>query len=425
LTGSGTKYGPVLDDLLARDLVATCSDERGLRARLEAGPTTLYCGYDPTADSLHVGHLISVRTQMRFALSGHPIIVVVGGATGMIGDPSGRSEERNLLDAETLDANRNALHAQITRLLDGVDQATVTVVDNRDWFEPVRLLDFLRDVGKLVPITDMLERSSVKTRLQSQAGLSFTEFSYQLLQAYDFVHLRRELNCELQIGGSDQYGNIIAGIDMIRRRGLGHAFGLVWPLMTKADGAKFGKSADGNVWLNSSRTSPYAFHHFWLNTDDADVSRLLAQFTLMPLSAVNDLMTSHERAPNKRAPQVALADALTTWVHGPAACESVNKARAALFGETELDRDSVQLLAREIPCLHLPRADLTHQALDQIIMRVGLSSSVSDARRLVTSGGIYVDGVRATDPTMTLTPPRQWILLGRGRSTHGLVLLTD
>jgi tyrosyl-tRNA synthetase len=389
---------------------------------LDSGPLRLYCGFDPTADSLHVGSLQGLAVLRLFAHRGHQPIALVGGATGMIGDPSGKSTERNLLGESELDRNRAALGAQISRLLATAGGMKPLMVDNRDWFATMSAIEFLRDVGKLVPVTTMLERSSVKLRLASEAGLSYTEFSYQLLQAHDFVHLRREFDCELQVGGSDQYGNITAGTDMIRRRGLGRGFGLVWPLMTKADGQKFGKTEEGNVWLDPARTGPYAFHQFWFNVADADVRGLLLKFTLRPVAEIDELMARHAAQPSARLAQRTLADDVTTWVHGADATASVNRASSALF-TAELGAEDVAMLDGAIPTLHLTRDELAATSLDQLVHRVGLSSSVSEARRLRQSGGISVDGQRVGDENGIDSPVNDWILLGRGRRYHGLVRL--
>src|SRR4051812_35987203 len=326
----------LLDELKARGLYDECTDEAGLRAPLQEGPLRGYCGFYPTASGLHVGSLVGLSGLRPVGGFGHPPVAPVGGFTGMVGDPSGKSAERNLLTEDELEFNRAGLYEQMSRLLDG---AVPIMVDNRDWFLKVSALELLRDIGKLVSVNDMLNRTSVRTRLASESGLSYTEFSYQLLQAHDFAHLREELECELQVGGSDQYGNITAGTDMIRRRGLGRAFGLVWPLMTKADGTKFGKTEGGSVWLDPERTSPYAFHQFWLNSADADVRGLLATFTLMSIEEIDALVAEHQENPGRRLAQARLADDLTSWVHGVDATASANRARAALFSGQLEERD--------------------------------------------------------------------------------------
>ena len=412
----------IIDDLQARGLIELCNDLDGLRARVSQGPISAYCGYDPTADSLHVGSLLSVGTQRRFALHGHTSIVLVGGATGMIGDPSGKSSERNLLDDDVLDHNRFALHAQISRLIG--DRSRVVMVDNRDWYTSMGALDFLRDVGKLVPLSDMLERTSVQSRLNSAAGMSFTEFSYQLLQAHDFSHLRAAHGCELQIGGTDQYGNILAGVDMIRRRGQGRAFGLVWPLLTKADGTKFGKSESGNIWLDPARTSPYAFHQFWFNSADADLRRLLVQFTTMAVEEVDGIVARHLRQPGRRLGQQVLADDLTDWVHGPEVRAAINRVQKVLFGDSPLDATSALLLERELPTVRLTRDELAGSTVEQLLARSGLMSSISEARRAVAANGASVGGRRVT-PGELISTEDEWLLLARGRRHHALIRVVD
>jgi tyrosyl-tRNA synthetase len=409
----------VLDELHARGLFDECTDEEALSARLAEGPLRLYCGFDPTASSLHVGHLQGLAVLRLFARFGHRPIALVGGFTGMVGDPSGKSAERNLLGEEELDRNRAGLYEQMSRLLEGSDPI---MADNRDWWMEISALELLREIGKLVSVNDMLNRTSVRTRLASDAGLSYTEFSYQILQAYDFVHLRREQDCELQVGGSDQYGNITAGTDMIRRRGLGRAFGLVWPLMVKADGTKFGKTEGGSVWLDPERTSPYAFHQFWLNSADDDVRGLLLKFTLMSVDEVDALMAEHEENRGRRLPQARLADELTTWVHGPEATEAANRARAALFSGALEERD-LDVLDGEIPTFRLTRAELAEKNTAGLLQATGLVSSYSEGRRTVESGGAYVNGERATEE-LTLGDAT-FLLLRRGRRNHALVRIDD
>jgi tyrosyl-tRNA synthetase len=406
----------VLDELHARGLIEECTDEDALRARLAEGPLRLYCGFDPTAASLHVGHLMGVSVLRLFSRFGHRPIALVGGFTGMVGDPSGKSAERNLLGEEELDANRAAIYEQLSRLLEGAEPI---MVDNRDWFLQVSALELLRDIGKLVSVNDMLNRTSVRTRLASESGLSYTEFSYQLLQAHDFTHLRAEMDCELQVGGSDQYGNITAGTDMIRRRGLERAYGLVWPLMTKADGTKFGKTESGSLWLDPERTSPYSFHQFWLNTADADVRGMLATFTLLSIEEIDALVAEHEGNPGRRVAQARLADEVTTWVHGEEATASANRARAALFSG-RLEARDLDVLEGEIPTLRLTRAEVSAATLPELLQKSGLVPSLSEGRRTIASGGAYVSGERAGED-WAADPAAQWLLLGRGRRRHALV----
>ena len=304
----------VLADLEARGLVQECTDPAGLAARLAEGPVTLYYGCDPTADSLHVGNLLGLLVLRRFQEAGHRPIALAGGATGMVGDPSGRSEERNLLDEATLAANVAAIKAQISRVV-GPD---VTLVDNRDWTGEVRLLDFLRDVGKHVTVNTMLGRESVKNRLASEHGISYTEFSYMLLQAHDFLRLEEEHGCQVQIGGSDQWGNMLGGVDLIRRVHGRQAWALGWPLLTAPDGTKLGKTTGARIWLDPERTSPYQFFQHWMQTDDRQVRQFLAQFTLLPVSEIDELVAVHLAEPGRREGQRRLALEATALVHGGA-----------------------------------------------------------------------------------------------------------
>ncbi|MBC8012248.1 MAG: tyrosine--tRNA ligase, partial [Burkholderiales bacterium] len=301
----------LIDDLQWRGLLADCTDLAGLRARLATGaPITVYCGFDPTGDSLHVGHLMGQLTLARFQRAGHHVIALAGGATGMVGDPSGRSSERNLLTREQLAHNIACIKAQLARLLDFTVAANpARLVDNADWIAPISFLDFLRDVGKYFSLNVMLAKDSVKSRMEGDSGISYTEFSYQLLQAYDFLHLRNTFACELQIGGSDQWGNLTAGTDLIRKK-LGAdttAFGWTFPLITKSDGTKFGKTAGGAVWLDATRTSPYKLYQFFVNTEDAKVCEYLRKFTFLPRAEIEILEAAHAANPGAREAHRALA----------------------------------------------------------------------------------------------------------------------
>ena len=316
----------LLADLEARSLVQDSTDRDALRARINEGPVGLYYGCDPSADSLHVGNLIGLLVLRRFADAGHNAIALAGGATGMIGDPGGRSRERNLLDAATLARNNERIAGQIERI------SRVRLVDNLDWTGPVTLLDFLRDVGKHANVNQMISRESVKARLESENGISFTEFSYQLLQANDYRHLFRAYGVELQIGGSDQWGNLLAGVDLIRRADGGHVHAFTWPLLLRSDGKKFGKSEEGAVWLAADRTSPYQFFQYWMNVPDADVERFLLQLTLLPVEEAQAVAAAHLQAPNKREGQRRLAREVTTLVHGEEATAAAEQASAILFG---------------------------------------------------------------------------------------------
>jgi tyrosyl-tRNA synthetase len=346
----------VLADLEARGLVQECTDPAGLAARLAEGPVTLYYGCDPTADSLHVGNLLGLLVLRRFQEAGHRPIALAGGATGMVGDPSGRSEERNLLDEATLAANVAAIKAQISRVV-GPD---VTLVDNRDWTGEVRLLDFLRDVGKHVTVNTMLGRESVKNRLASEHGISYTEFSYMLLQAHDFLRLEEEHGCQVQIGGSDQWGNMLGGVDLIRRVHGRQAWALGWPLLTAPDGTKLGKTTGARIWLDPERTSPYQFFQHWMQTDDRQVRQFLAQFTLLPVSEIDELVAEHLAEPGRREGQRRLAREATALVHGGAEAAAAEEASAILFGAPVDDASAAALaaVAREVPVVLVARAEL-------------------------------------------------------------------
>ena len=413
----------ILDDLSARGLIQDTTDDAALRARLEAGPITLYCGFDPTADSLHVGNLVPLLLLRRFQDFGHRPIALAGGATGMVGDPSGRSDERNLLDGETLDHNLAAIKKQLCLLLDIGGQAQL--VDNREWIENVTALEFLRDVGKLVTVNTMLAKESIKSRLDGEQGISYTEFSYMLLQANDFVALHDRNGCELQVGGSDQWGNITAGIDMIRRKTGAHAHGLTVPLVTRSDGAKFGKTADGAVWLSAERTLPYEFHQYWMRTDDRDVERFLLQMTLLPTEVVRDVMAEHLRAPEQRSAQRVLADEVTALIHGPGEVRRANLAAGVLFGGGELDGEALEALRGIVPETELAAETLIgEEPVVDLLVATGVCSSKGDARRTVDQGGIRLNGEKIDDGTTAVTlVDERFVLIQKGKKQRHLAVL--
>ena len=413
----------ILDDLSARGLIQDTTDDAALRTRLEAGPITLYCGFDPTADSLHVGNLVPLLLLRRFQDFGHRPIALAGGATGMVGDPSGRSDERNLLDGETLDNNLEAIKEQLCLLLDIGGQAQL--VDNREWIENVTALEFLRDVGKLVTVNTMLAKESIKSRLDGEQGISYTEFSYMLLQANDFVALHDRNGCELQVGGSDQWGNITAGIDMIRRKAGAHAHGLTVPLVTRSDGAKFGKTADGAVWLSAERTLPYEFHQYWMRTDDRDVERFLLQMTLLPIEGVRDVMAEHLRAPEQRSAQRVLADEVTALIHGSSEVRRANLAAGALFGGGELDVEALEALRGIVPETELAAETLIgEEPVVDLLVATGVCSSKGDARRTVDQGGIRLNGEKIDDGTTAVTlVDERFVLIQKGKKQRHLAVL--
>jgi tyrosyl-tRNA synthetase len=417
----------ILDDLAARGLIHDHTDLDVLSGRLAEGPLTLYAGFDPTADSLHIGSLVPLLLLRRFQDAGHRPIALAGGATGMIGDPSGRSDERSFLDPETLDAYLVAIKGQLEAFLDfspGPTQAQV--VDNRTWTEPISVLAFLRDVGKHVTVNTMLAKESVKARVASEQGISFTEFSYMLLQANDYWFLHRELGCELQVGGSDQWGNITAGVDLIRRKEGHGVHGLTVPLVTRADGQKFGKSAGANVWLAAERTSPYKLSQYFVQTDDRDVERFLHQLTLLPLDAVAGIMAEHAAAPQRRVGQSALARAVTALVHGDEAAERAEAAAGLLFGRdpSALTDGALTTLVDEIPT---SRIDPMGRALVDVVAETDLATSKSDARRALEAGELWCNNEKvAEDRPLGADDLRfeRFVLLRRGKKRHHLLLRT-
>jgi tyrosyl-tRNA synthetase len=414
----------LLADLDARGLLHDSTDRAALAARLAQGPIGVYVGFDPTADSLHAGHLMGQITLRRFQLAGHRPFPLAGGATGMVGDPGGRSEERNLLDRETLRHNVACIKGQLERILDFDGPVAATLVDNADWTEPMSTLEFLRDVGKHVTVNQMLAKESVKARVESEHGISFTEFSYMLLQANDFRHLFQTAGVEMQMGGSDQWGNITAGIDLIRRRHGATAFGLTWPLITRSDGQKMGKSVGGALWLDPAQTSPYQFHQYWMQLPDDDVERFLLQLTFRTVDEVRQLVAAHRQAPERRRAQRALADDVTTIVHGAGAAEAAAEAAAVLFGGDPLGASAAALtaLAGEVPS-----STATSEQLADVVgllTSTGLATSNSDARRQLQQGAIQVNGVKmAVDQGLDGVPllHDRWLLLRKGKRSYHLL----
>src|SRR5476649_409516 len=392
----------ILQELDWRGLVSDMANREELEKLLTPGaaPVTLYVGFDPTADSLHLGHLIGLLLLRRFQQAGHRPIAVAGGATGMIGDPSGKSSERNLLSPESLEANIAGIQGQLGRLLD-FDSKTnpALLLNNADWVRPISVLDFLRDVGKHFSVNAMMAKDSVKTRMET--GISFTEFSYSLLQAYDFLHLNETHDRLLQAGGADQWGNITAGIDLIRRKRDVTACGLTTPLLTKTDGTKFGKTEGGAIWLSSARTSVYRFYQFLIQVEDAQVVQLLKYFTFLPQEDIAALEAQHLATPERRDAHKKLALELTKLVHGESATADAVRASEILFGGslegiTEAQFDEV---IAEVPNSTLSRGILGQPegALIEILIAAGLSPSKGQARKDIEAGGVYVNNVRATD----------------------------
>jgi tyrosyl-tRNA synthetase len=421
---------PLLQDLEQRGLVADVAHREELERLLAPGaaPITLYAGFDPTADSLHLGHLMGLLILRRFQLAGHRPIALAGGATGMIGDPSGKSAERNLLSAETLAANVAGIESQLRRLLDfeGKTNAAL-VVNNADWTQNVGLLDFLRDIGKHFSVNAMMTKDSVRSRMDA-GGISFTEFSYSLLQAFDYLHLNQTQNCVLQAGGADQWGNITAGIDLIRRKHERVACGLTTPLLTKTDGTKFGKTEGGAIWLDARKTSVYRFYQFLVQVEDAQVIQLLKYFTFLSLDEIAGLEAEHATAPEKRTAHRRLALELTRLVHGEKAAEDAVRASAILFGGSLEGITEAQFgeVAAEVPNVTLPR-DLLGQpgaALPEILVAAKLSQSKSQARRDVEAGGVYVNNAQSADLKLVIGPEHllfgKFVLLRKGKRNYAL-----
>ena len=415
----------IIDELQARGLIHDSTDADALRARLDAGPITLYVGFDPTGPSLHIGHLVPLLLLRRFQQHGHVPIALAGGATGMVGDPGGRSAERNLLDAETLTHNVGRIRTQLSAFLDfepGPVQARL--VNNYDWTRDVSVLDFLRDVGKHVPVNVMLAKDAIKSRLDA-GGLSFTEFSYLLLQAFDFWHLHAVEDCELQAGGADQWGNITAGVDLIRRRSNAAAHGLTVPLLTRADGQKFGKTADGAVWLDPEMTTPYALYQYFVNVDDADVELMLLRLTLLPVDEAKAIAAAHAAAPERREGQKRLAREMVALIHGEAAAgDAVAASQGFTRGVRELSADELAELASEIPLT-------TTRVLGELVallVETGLATSNGDARRSIAGGGISLNDERVAEPRDLLPTDLlhgRYLMLRKGKRQRHLVVIDE
>ena len=390
----------IIEELQWRGLIADQTDAEGLAKRLAEKPITLYAGFDPTADSLHVGHLVPLIALRRFQNCGHFPIAVAGGATGSIGDPSGKSAERSLLTKEMIQANVDAVRPQLGCLLDFESKTNpARLVDNADWTAHLSFLDFLRDIGKFFTVNQMVQKESVRARMEDrEVGISYTEFSYQLLQAFDFYHLNKEFGCELQIGGSDQWGNITAGIDLLRKKGGKYGYGVTLPLITKADGTKFGKTEGGAVWLDPKKTSPYQFFQFWMKTDDRDVIRYLKFFTFLSREVITDLEAKHTANPGAREAHKALAKACTDLIHGEHATQEAIRASEILFGGSlaGLAESTFNEIVGEVPTKEFPREQIegAGAGLLDVLVASGLATSKGQARKDVEGGGINVNNER-------------------------------
>ena len=421
----------ILDELQWRELLADCTDKAALLERCQKGPITLYCGFDPTADSLHAGSLVPLLGLRRFQLMGHHPIAVAGGATGSIGDPSGRTQERQLLTKEVIAGNIRSIKEQLKRLLDFETKINpARLVDNADWTTPVSYLDFLRDTGKHFSVNQMIAKESVRARMEDrEVGISYTEFSYMLLQAFDFQVLCRDYDCELQIGGSDQWGNITAGIELTRKKLARTVYGVTLPLITKADGTKFGKTETGTVWLDARRTSVYKFYQFWIQTDDRDAVRYLKYFTFLDQAAIAALEKQHAENPGQRAAHKALAKAVTDLVHGPGATAEAIRASEILFGG-DLDgvsESTFNEIVGEIPTKQIPGSGFEGQGklLIELLIEAGLSPSKGQGRKDIEGGGVYLNNVREANHQRTVSSKDllfgKHLLLRKGKKNYVVV----
>ena len=418
----------LLNDLDARGLIHDSTDRAALIERLDQGPIGVYVGFDPTADSLHAGNLLGQVMLRRFQLAGHRPVVLAGGATGMVGDPGGRSEERNLLDRETLNHNVACVKKQLEKILDFDGPVAARMVDNATWTEPMGTLEFLRDVGKHFTVNQMVAKESVRARMESENGISFTEFSYMLLQANDFRHLCEFENVDMQMGGSDQWGNITAGTDLIRRRLTKSGYGLTWPLLTRSDGQKMGKSVHGALWLDPEKTSPYEFRQYWVQLPDEDVERFLLQLTLRSVDDIHALMNEHRAAPEKRLAQRALATDVTTLVHGAAAEQAAAEAAQVLFGgdPTTASAEALAVVAREVPSSEMTREQLGDQIA--VLVQSGLAASNGEARRTLTQKGFKANGQTLEEAKSLLEVDLlhgRYILLRKGKTNFHLLTVTN
>ncbi|MCH2123323.1 MAG: tyrosine--tRNA ligase [Pirellulaceae bacterium] len=425
----------VFTDLKWRGLIHQATDEQHLQKWLSEGCRTLYIGFDPTADSLHVGSLLQLMMLRRFQRAGHRPIALVGGATGMIGDPSGKNDERNLLSLDALHANVLGMEQQMRSFLDfDCGKTSAALVNNADWMRNFSYLDFLRDVGKHFPVNVMMNKDSVKSRLQrDDGGISFTEFSYMLLQAYDFVHLSAEFDCELQCGGSDQWGNITAGIDLARRLRGQQLYGITCPLLTKADGSKMGKTESGTIWLAADRTSPYQFYQYWINVTDEDVGKCLRVLTELSQEEIEALDCATAERADQREAQKRLAEELTKLVHGAEGYAVATQATRIFFGEEISDLSDSELLQifSDVPSETLERSRIEGEGLTVIdgLIATGLVKSKGEARRAIEQGGAYVNNRRVTELAAMLTAKdlasESVIVLRRGKRNYALLRLSS
>ncbi|WP_321997008.1 tyrosine--tRNA ligase [Draconibacterium orientale] len=410
----------------------------GTEEQLEKELTAAYVGIDPTADSLHIGHLVSVMMLKHLQIAGHQPIALVGGATGMIGDPSGKSQERNLLDEPTLRHNQECIKAQLAKFLDfeSKEDNVALLVNNYDWMKEFSFLDFIRDVGKRITVNYMMAKDSVKKRLgeESKSGMSFTEFTYQLVQGYDFYHLYKNNNCRLQMGGSDQWGNITTGTELIRRMDGGEAFALTCPLITKADGTKFGKTESGNVWLDPERTSPYAFFQFWLNTSDEDAERYIKIFTLLSKEEIDTLVAEHKEVPHARALQKKLAEEVTTMVHSREEYDMAVEASQILFGKgtaeqlRKLNESTFLAVFEGVPQFNISKDELDAgiNVIDLLAEKTEVFPSKGELRRTIKGNGLSINKEKISDPDLVVNNDfligGKYILAQKGKKNYFLII---
>jgi tyrosyl-tRNA synthetase len=425
----------LLKTLTARGLLQDATS--GLDARLEKGPITGYAGFDPTSDSLHVGSLVPVMGAAWLQRLGHTPIILIGAGTGMVGDPSGKRDERPILPLEQIDRNAEAIRRQLARFLsfEGGGANAARLRNNADWLRALPLMEFLRDTGKHLTLGFMLQKESVRSRMET--GISYTEFSYMAIQAYDFWHLFRTEGCELQVGGSDQWGNITAGIELIGKREHRQAYGVVFPLITTSSGTKFGKSEAGNVWLDPEKTSPYQFYQFWINTDDRDVERYLKIFTFLPLEEISTALAEHARDPGKRVAQRLLARDVTTRVHGEGAAEEAIKTSQTLFpitgeGSITLGPLSVSGTGTVMPEWRVSRSELGVLSIVDVLVASGLATSKADARRGIKGKGFYLNDkpieaadLKLTEGELQGPPENQFALLRKGKKNYVRLLVLE
>lgn len=407
----------------------------GAKEQLEREMTTAYLGIDPTADSLHIGHLVGVMILKHFQMCGHRPVALVGGATGMIGDPSGKSQERNLLDEATLRHNQDAIKRQLAKLIDFESDApnAALMVNNYDWMKDFRFLDFIRDIGKLITVNYMMAKDSVKKRFSGEGeGMSFTEFTYQLVQGYDFLHLYQTIGCKVQLGGADQWGNITTGTELIRRKLGAEAYAITCPLITKADGTKFGKTESGNVWLDPRYTSPYKFYQFWLNVSDDDAKRYIRIFTLLDRETIEELIAGHDAAPHQRMLQKRLAQEITTMIHSREEYEKAVEASAILFGGStsealhRLDEQTLLQVFEGVPQFSVPRRELGTAFVELCTEQTAIFPSKGECRKMVQGGGVSLNKEKVNDPQRTVTEADliagKYLLVQKGKKNYYLVI---